>query len=391
MDPNLCDELQHVLQTEGPAAAVARLQKRLHEQKDYNGLFYALLMDKRRQLGISPIPTGPATEIPPHHHEAYEEAIREAGRVVGDLYLNEGNIPQAWAYFRMLNEPGPVRAALDHYQPPEGDDLQPLVQIAFYEGVHPRKGFDWILQRFGICSAITTVSGQELPFPAEDKHYCLQKLVRALYEELRERLTAEITRREQEPPEAQFPPETAGVVRKLIAGRDWLFEDDFYHIDVSHLSSVVQMSVHLPPGPEMELARELCAYGRKLSGRFQQPGEPPFEDLYLSHQHYLGILAGDKVEEGLSYFRGQVDNCNVEETGTYPAEVLVNLLLRLGRTREALEVARKHLATTDNRRLTCPSITELCQKVNDFQALADVAREQGDPIHFLAGLLGARR
>jgi len=391
MDPNLCDELQHVLQAEGPAAAVARLQKRLREQKDYNGLFYALLMEKRQQLGLSPIPTGPAQEIPQNHHAAYEEAIRQAGQVVGELYLKEGNIPQAWAYFRMLNEPGPVREALDHYQPAEGEDLQPVVQIAFYEGVHPRKGFDWILQRFGICSAITTVSGQELPFPAEDKHYCLQQLVRALHRELCERLTAEIVRREPEPPEAELPPGTAGVVRKLIEGRDWLFEDDFYHIDVSHLSSVVQMSVHLPPGPEMELARELCAYGRKLSGRFQQPGEPPFEDLYLAHEHYLGILAGDKVEEGLAYFRGQVENNSVEETGTYPAEVLVNLLMRLGRAREALEVARKYLAATDNRRLTCPSLTELCQKVNDYQALADVAREQGDPIHFLAGLLGARR
>jgi hypothetical protein len=292
----------------------------------------------------------------------------------------------------MLNEPGPVREALDHSQPAEGEDIQPLVQIAFYEAVHPRKGFDWILNRFGICSAITTVGSQELPFPAEDKQYCLSRLVRALYAELRERLVAEIVRHgDPEPAEAQAPPDTAGVVRQLMQGRDWLFEEDFYHIDTSHLSSVVQMSVHLPPGPELELARELCAYGRRLSGRFQQPGDPPFEDLYLSHEHYLGILAGDRVEEGLAFFRGQVDNNSVEEVGTYPAEVLVNLLLKLDRPREALEVARKYLASTDNRRLTCPSLTELCQKVNDYQTLAEVARAQGDPIHFLAGLLGARR
>ena len=59
------------------------------------------------------------------------------------------------------------------------------------------------------------------------------------------------------------------------------------------------------------------------------------------------------------------------------------------RKAEALAVARKHLVGVDNRQLTCPSVSELCQKVNDYRALADVAREQGDPVHFMAGLLAA--
>ena len=105
----------------------------------------------------------------------------------------------------------------------------------------------------------------------------------------------------------------------------------------------------------------------------------------------MGILGGTEVEEGLKYFRDQVENATPEETGTYPAEVLVNLLLKLNRPGEALAVARQHLAASDNRQLGCPSIAELCQKVNDYQALADVAREQGDPIHFLAGLLAVRK
>src|SRR5262249_37876902 len=151
------------------------------------------------------------------------------------------NIPQAWAYFRMINEPDPVRTALEKLQASDDVDLQPLVQIAFYEGVHPRKGFNWILTRYGLCNAITTLGSQEMPHPAEDKQYCLQQLVRALYEELRVRLASEIERREgQPPPEASAPAGTPGVIRKLMQGRDWLFEDDFYHIDVSHLSSVVQ-------------------------------------------------------------------------------------------------------------------------------------------------------
>jgi hypothetical protein len=356
-------------------------------------------MHRRQQLGVSPIPTGPASELPQRIHADYEEAIRQAGRQVGELYLQEGQLAQAWAYFRMLNEPEPMRKALDAYEPREDDDVQPLVQIAFYEGIHPRKGFDWILQRSGLCSAITTLSSQELPHPPEVRQYCLRALVRALYAELCDRLASIIEQQEGKlPAEARAslslsPDESgrksgeSGILHRLMAGRDWLFAEDAYHIDLSHLSSVVQMSVHLAPCPELEMARELCEYGQHLRGRFIHPGDPPFEDQYRAIGIYLAILAGDNVEEGLDYFRTKAEQADPETVGTYPAQVLVNLLLRLGRPAEALEVARMYLAGADGRQLSCPSIVELCQKVRDFRTLAEVAREQGDPVHFLAGLL----
>jgi len=385
------DELERTLITEGPDAAARCLCERLRDNKDYASLFYALLMRKRQQLGVTPIPTGPASDLPERTHTDYEEAIRQAARQVGELYLREGQLSQAWAYFRMLNEPEAVRRILDTYQPGEDEDMQTLVQIAFYEGVHPRKGFDWILQRFGLCNAITTLSSQELPHPPEVRQYCIQALIRALYAELRDRLTAEIERQESKPPpEETAPPDTRGVIRQLIAGRDWLFGDDCYHIDLSHLSSVVQMSMNLSLCAELEMARELCEYGQHLSGRFVNPGDPPFEDQYRAIGIYLAILAGDNVEEGLAYFRQQAEQADPETVGTYPAQVLVNLLLRLDRAAEALAAARKYLASADNRQMSCPSIVELCQKVGDYRTLAEVAREQGDPVHFLAGLLAAR-
>ena len=384
MDSAIFDELERTLTTEGADVAARRLCERLSENKDYAGLFYALLMHKRQQLGVSPIPTGPATELPESTHVEYEEAIRQAGRHVGELYLGEGQLAQAWAYFRMLNEPEAVRRVLDAYEPKEDEDMQTLVQIAFYEGVHPRKGFDWILQRFGLCNAITTLSSQELPHPPEDRQYCLRALVRSLYDELRERLAAEIERHDGKLP-------TEASIRELIASRDWLFGEDCYHIDLSHLSSVAQMSMNLTPCPELDMARELCEYGQRLSGRFVNPGDPPFEDLYRAIGIYLAILAGDNIEEGLAYFRQQAEQADPETIGTYPAQVLVNLLLRLERPAEALAVARKYLASADNRQLSCPSIVELCRKVGDYRTLAEVAREQGDPVHFLAGLLASHR
>lgn len=374
------DELQSTLEEQGAHAAIERLCADLRDRKDYGALFYALLLKKRHELGVSPVPSGPSQDLPETVHAPYEEAIRAAGRLVGQLYLDEGDIPRAWAYYRMLAEPEPVARALDKVKPQEGEDVQQLVEIAFHQGVNPRRGFDLLLDQFGLCSAITTVSSGEFPHPADVRTYCVQRLIHALYEELHGRLVADILRKEGSTPEIQS-------VAALIQGRDWLFDDDFYHVDVSHLSAVIQMSTRLPPGPELDLARELCGYGQKLSPRFQYESEPPFENQYRDYGVYLDIVAGVNVDEGLAHFRNKVENCNVEEVGTGPAEVLVNLLLQLNRPAEALEVARRHLANVDSRRLSCPGITELCQRANDFRTLADVAREQGDSVHFLAGLL----
>jgi hypothetical protein len=394
MNPALFEQLDSTLRGEGPGPAIDRLCQALRTSRDYNDLFYALLMKKRHELGVNPIPTGPVQDWPESTQAAYDEAFRTAAREVGQLHLDAGNIRHAWEYFRWIKEPEPVHAALDRHTPGDDEDLQPLIQIAFYEGIHPRKGFDWVLGRYGICSAITTVGGGDLPHAEEDKQYFIRALVRALYAELRVRLIADIKNRFSiAPAGADEPPNTPGVIRKLIDGRDGLFEDEAYHIDTSHLSSVVQLSMLLGPCPELGLARELCLYGQKLSGRFLGEEGPPFDRGYADYEVYLSILAGDDVEKGLAHFRKKAADADPEEIGTYPAEVFVNLLLRLGRGAEAVEVARKHLAraAAEGRQLTCPGLNELCQRYGAYDALAEVAREQGDVVHFLAGRIAAQQ
>jgi hypothetical protein len=384
MHEQLFDELQQTLGAEGPAAAAERLCESLLQRKDYASLFYALLLKKRLALGLSPVPTGASQDLPPSLHAAYEEAIRQACRVVGGLYLDEGDVARAWPYFRMLGETEPVTQALETITLAEGQDCQGIIDVAYHQGVHPRRGFQLILERYGICSAITTLGGgHEAPFGPEVREHCIKMLVRALHRELGERLAAEIAQRENSAPETRSIPE-------LIAGRDWLFEEEFsYHVDVSHLSSVVQMAMHLPPSKELDQAKELCAYGLKLSPRFQYPADPPFEDQYKDYGLYLGALAGDDVDTALAHFRDKAEKADPQEIGTYPAEVLVNLLLRCGRRKEALETARKFLTEVRERQLACPSLLELCERARDFEALAEVARAQDNPVHFVAGLIAA--
>src|SRR5262249_36060517 len=146
------------------------------------------------------------------------------------------DLPHAWNYFRLIGEPGPVRDAFNDLSLADDEESYPLVDIAFHQGVNPRKGFDIVLDRQGVCSAITLLGNFESALAPDVRAYCVGQLVRPLHDHLVERLRAEIAEREG----ATLP--LAGLP-ELMAGRDWLFDDEFYHIDVSHLSSVVQMSI----------------------------------------------------------------------------------------------------------------------------------------------------
>src|SRR5262245_50042599 len=141
------DELQQTLSADGPAAAIDRLIAHLRETGDYAQPFYALLLKARHDLGVTPIPTTPAQELPADVHPKYEEAIRQAGRTVGEAYVEAGNIPAAWNYFRLIGDPQPVKAALERYIPADTEDIYPLVEIAFHHRVHPARGFDLVLDR----------------------------------------------------------------------------------------------------------------------------------------------------------------------------------------------------------------------------------------------------
>jgi hypothetical protein len=382
MDAALFDQLEQTVNTAGCAAAIDKLGDELRARKDYAGLFYALLMKKRFELGVSPIATGSNQDLPASAHQAFEEGIAEAARTVGRLYLQEGQIPQAWGYFRMLNEKGPVEEALNKLELSDNTDAQAIIDIAFHQGVAPAKGFDWVLQRFGICSAITVMGG-ELPFSQDVRAACTKKLIRTLHGELVERLRGEIQRVQN------FTP-TGTAVRELIEGRDWLFADDFYHIDLSHLNSVVQMATQLEKCEELELARDMCLYGMKLSPRFRYQSDPPFEDQYADYDKYLAILTGADVEGGLAHFRSKVEGNDPKTAGTFPTEIYVNLLMRLGRDQDALEVVRKYVAPLGEVRLSCPNLVDLVQQTKRYDVLAEVAREQGHAVNFVAGLIAGR-
>jgi len=354
------------------------LIENFREQKNYSLLFEARLMKRREELGLPLIQTEAATSFPQDKQRDYEQTVVEAARETGQLFLNEGNIERAWPYFRAIGEPAPIIEAIDRYEPQEGEEVEPIVDIAYQQGLNPLKGLKLILQRHGMCRAITCFGMYGV---ASGRQECMDMLIRALYQELVGNLKYAIEQQEGK------RPETESLV-ELIRDRDWLFGEFDYYVDTSHLTSVIQYCPDVQSRETLAVIRELCAYGKRLSTSFRIVGHPPFENIYVDYDVYAAAILGDAVEEGLQHFRRKVEE---DEPGeTLSAQGLVQLLVRLGRFDEAVKVSREHLAHKPPSELSCPSTMQLCRMAGDYKELMSFAKERGDVLSYAAAALESR-
>ena len=377
MSNHAFDQLAEALRSGGAAAGFDFLARRFREEKSYRQLFEARLMQKRHELGLPLVHDGSIEEVPADRRRAYEEAFVEAAREAGGLYLADGDIPAAWPYFRAIGDPAPVAAAIEKVEAGEG--IEPVIEIAFLEGVHPYKGFQLILAHYGTCRAISSFEQSPARQGRDD---CARLLVRTLHGELVERLGRAITEVEGQAPTTRSVPE-------LIAGRDWLFGEYSYYVDTSHLMSVLRFSAELDDPETLRLAVELTEYGRRLAPNFQYRGDPPFDNIAVDYGVYLRALLGEEVDAAVAHFRRKVAESDPSQVGTAPAQILVGLLAKLGRYGEAVEASLEHLREVEPGRLACPSVLQLCQLGGDFGRLQQVARERGDLLGFAAGVLGS--
>ncbi len=382
------DAVDRALSSDGPASALERLVAWQDERGDARGLLDALLLKARHELRLPLVQVGPLGEIPEPKRSQYEDRYVEAIRRVGRKLLDAGDIVGAWPYYRVLGERDEISRAIDAYTPsgePGDETLGQVVDVAFNQGVHPRRGFELILDHYGACSAITAF--EHLPPDEPTRVAAAGRLVRNLHDHLVANLRADIARRGQ-----PLPPEATSI-GGLVEGRDWLFADDGYHIDISHLGAVVRMTPLLTDAETLALAVGLTDYGRNLSERHRYASESPFDDTYADHAVYLRALLGEDVDAAIAHFRAKlppVEHTSPDEerfTDPIPAQVLVRLLVRLGRLDEAIEVASEHLAGLPDSSLGCPNVAQLCQMAGRPDRLAQLAREHGDLVHYVAARL----
>jgi hypothetical protein len=381
--PTIYEELKHTVASRGAEAALTQLADRLKTEKKYFDLFSARLMQGRQRLGLNVASADGLDDLPEPQRSQMEAVYLDACREVGHLLLAEGQLREAWLYLRPVGDKTPLTQALERMEPQE-DKLDEFVQMAVHEGLAPRKGFAAVLSNYGICNAITMFDSTMYDRPLAQRQQVAALLVQSLHGDLLGNLKAEIQRQEGSEPKEK-------TIAELVADRDWLFLEDAYHIDTSHLHSVVRFARLLTDPESLRLAFDLAEYGRRLSPQYQFQTEEPFAEVYVSQALFFGAQLGRNVDEALKYFGDKARTLDQEEHGIGPAEVYVALLARLGRHADALQAAAELLPRNAPASGFAPSLLELARSAGAYDQLLSVCQSRDDLLSFAAGLVESKQ
>ena len=373
------DDIGSHFDSKDAAAGLDALLAGLRAGTDHHAHFRALLLKKRHELGLPLINPGDLAGSDGSARKLYEEYVEQACRETGQRFLRDGSIFQAWRYFRTIGDKGPVRQALEHLDPAAAADE--AISVAIEQGVHPRRGFELLLQRHGLCRAITLFD-QDFSGDLCDRQHAAALLARALYKELVVAVRRQIFERFNE-----LPPETDLV--ELIRHRPWLFENGNTHADPQHVAAVARIGLITEARPDQIMTLAIAEYGRLLGPRHAPPPSAPFESGFSDYAMYMRALLGQDVHATASYFRFKLAQIDLSATGTFPAEMVVLLLWRAGERTDALEVWQQYLSDQPPElpgRVT-PPFYELCIQAGEFKRLQDAARAHHDSSAWAAARL----
>jgi hypothetical protein len=357
-----------------PEQVFVAIESVLLQNRDYHRLFDARLMKARHQLGLQVTQPTSLENIPSEQQEAFREEYVEAARDVGRLLLEDNQLTDAWAYFRSIGEPELIRAAIDKISVPQETDetFDEVMNVALYEGAHMVKGLEFLLKTHGTCNSVTTLSQLQQQMTFEERRQSAALLVRQIYSDLQYSLKADLESR-------NCVVTAAATIRELMTGQDVLFAEGNYHIDVSHLHSIVGFARSLTKAdPELEQAAELCEYGNRLAEPLQYPGNPPFDQYYEAHLKFMNALAGHDQADALDWFAGRMNDEAEEAAKRLVAFVILDLGQRTDQEDKALSLVAPVVGQVEDPNGF--SFTTLCVEQNRLDLLEQTAKNNDDVI-----------
>lgn len=378
----------------GPQAMLDVLANSLRERRRWHALFDLRLLQARVALGLPP--TGDVGMLDEAARDRLDQATLAACREVGFPLLEEGHVAAGWMYLRAATEPAEVSRRLAELASTLRDDdeaaaalLQEIVHVALWEGVDPALGIRLIMDSQGTCNSITAYEQVVARLPAARQQGAAAVLVDHLYHEIFTALAADIDRRGLVSADRRA---AATSIVDLLAAAGGLRDDPSFHVDVSHLQSVLRFARVCTARPVLEKAWELAVYACRLPEEVTYPGDPPFENVGQASRLFYAALLGRDTEEAVDFFRQAAAPENVLQGDTLPADTLTYLLWRLDRPGEAMHVALARPSDSGMPSIfqaagVLPSLVELASKGNAVEALRDACRDRGDEITFAASYL----
>ena len=371
------DRLDKAFQSGGIDETLSQLAAHLRVEKKYHELFETRKMQLRRRLGLS-LFSQDTPPMPPALRDEFERGLLEVCREVGMLLLKNHQIREAWMYLRTLDEQESVRQALNELKVPE-DHNDELIELLFHEGLDPIRGYRLVLAQHGTCNAITALDGRISGLSPVAKTETAGALIDHIYEELLTNVQGHIEREEGAAPESDN-------LSQLIGSRSWLTKDGNYHVDTSHLSSVVRLARYTENPTKLQRAQELAVYGKTLDESLQYPGTAPFEDMFSTHELYFAAILGQRVEEAINFFRDKAESTDAYYEGTQAAEIFVELLLRCAKGEEAIKESVRLLPPGSHTTGLAPALIELSRQCGQFGDYLRICQEQQDVLGYVSGL-----
>jgi hypothetical protein len=372
------DQLQSAFASGGAEAALSQAAKLLREQKKYHELFEVLKMQVRRRLSLPLLP-GAGDDLPEEQRIKLEDGLISSCREVGSALLKEGKIREGWMYLRPVGDRSEAASLLAQVEASD-ENYEDLIEVSLHEGVDIGRGYGLVLEHYGTCNAITQYDSSVIRRPRAEQVPAAQRLLRRVHADLLHSVKTDIARQEGQQP-------AGSTLKELLADRDWLFQDNSYHLDTTHLAACVRISRVLSDPADLRMAFDLTEYGRRLSQQFQYQGDEPFAEVYPANALYFQALLGENVDQAIDYFKTKAEMLDPQYHGYAAVETLVDLLSRLGRHGEALAAAVKHGITSIQPLGNAPPLVELAQKSGQFQPVLDHCRAKEDVLGFAAALV----
>lgn len=309
-------------------------------------LFEALKMKSRMRFGLPMIAPpdesiGMQTPREVEIQRGLEEGLLDACRQAGAMLIEDGKIGEGWMYLRPIGDPALMKRLFANVEITE-DNYDEMVHVLLHEGVDLARGFDAVLNQQGTCNSITLYDSAIASRSREDKKIASKCLLNHLYDELDTRVREDFSERAEkngvDSEKIQLDLKNA-TLGELVSKHKWILGGGGYHLDTTHLASVVRFSLVLDTPELLEKALQLCQYGRRLPSDFQYPGEEPFVDFYPAHAAFFSALLGKNVDTAVRLFEQRARTVDSVVHGSAAIETYIDLLDRLGRPADALRAA----------------------------------------------------
>ncbi len=368
---------QHLDQLrDDPAAMIEAMIAHFRDRGRPMELFEALKMRIRDRLGLPLIAADDEPRQSDDIDRQLELGLLDACRETGEMLIGQGRIREGWMYLRPVGDTRRAAELLAAIEPDE-ENTEDLIAVLLHEGVDIARGYQLLLERNGTCNSITTyeqsITGRSKP----ERQAAAAVLLDHFYRELATAVRGDIARNEA----PADPDETLG---DMLAKRKWILAEGGYHLDTSHLSAVIRIARVIDDPQAWQQAYELTQYGRRLHHQFQYPGEEPFVDFYPAHAAYYAVLLGRDVDAGLAMFERKMLAADPQTAGTGPMEVYTELLDRVGRSAQAIEVALRHVPDDIPAPRMVPPLIEMANHCGHFQPILDYCLRKNDVLGFTA-------